>query len=283
MSIERVEKQPIKETSGLPSSGPIEVDMTQFNLLHKNELAREPSLPGLTLSNRKEQLSDAKVPEAKPKHNVSDNTVAPTSGPTELPQKPNTPQWGKEYLKKFSHEVIEAYQQQFLEDLSQEALSKAFEQLEQKKPERAWDILFEQNKKAEFLSKTSREIAKSAAFDGTMSPEEKEQMAKAFRTAHRLGCEKELVKSTNDQLKSAGSKHRVFLDTRQSDPDVHPIEGVILGEERKITVVNIDNGSVTDDATFRTAPSLLRRGPRMPSRVDPGPMQPSELIAPRHQ
>lgn len=117
-----------------------------------------------------------------------------------------------------------------------------------------------EEKKNELLNKTAREIAKAASFDGTMSKEEKGKLADAIQSAYDMGCEKELIKSINAKLKEAGSKHRVFLDTRQGEDDRTPIRRALMAD-RQIAVVNTDTGEVTDSHKFTVFNNDVLRPP----------------------
>lgn len=135
---------------------------------------------------------------------------------------------------------------------------------------------FTELKKHELLTKTARDIAKAASFDGTMSKEEKAKLKDAFQEAYDLGCEKDLVKAINDQLKGAGSKHRVFLDTRQNDDDERsPIKKVCFSD-RNVTVVNSDNGEVTDSHKF----SIMNIDVFRPPIYEPQPWPRPRIITP---
>lgn len=138
-----------------------------------------------------------------------------------------------------------------------------------------------EEKKNELLNKTAREIAKSAAFDGTMSKEEKGKLADAIQAAYDMGCEKELIKAINSKLKEAGSKHRVFLDTRQGEDDRTPIRRAFMAD-RQIAVVNTDNGEVTDSHKFTVFNNDMLRPPidRPWPRPRPEPIFPIDPIFP---
>lgn len=137
----------------------------------------------------------------------------------------------------------------------------------------------EAQKKEALLTKTARELAKAAAFDGTLTDEEKSKLKEAFQSARDLGCDKELVKAINDQLKKAGSKHRVFLDTRDQDDDSKTPVRRAYFSDRQITVVNTDTGEVTDSHKFSVLNSEMLRPPI--EHPFPRPRPPIDDLFPR--
>ncbi len=126
------------------------------------------------------------------------------------------------------------------------------------------------DKKDVLLTKTARDIAKYAALDGKLSDEEKTKMKEAFQDAFDMGCEKELVKSINEKLKAAGSKNRVFMDSRQNDDDGNRLRGIFF-QDRQLVVINTDSGEVTDSTKFRVVDHAMMRPD--PIRIDP-PIRP---------
>ncbi|MBY0551459.1 MAG: hypothetical protein K2W95_29530 [Candidatus Obscuribacterales bacterium] len=100
------------------------------------------------------------------------------------------------------------------------------------------------------LSETSKDIAKSVSLDGKMSPQVKKDLEEAFEQAKKLGCEESFTKSVNSALKSSGSSFRIVLDQRQSSK-IESLDGILKGAERSVSVVNIEEGKVTDEHKFR--------------------------------
>ncbi len=160
-------------------------------------------------------------------------------------------------------------------------LGSAIDQLlKNEQHEKSWDgqidrLSHNSREKVELLTKTAREIAKFAALDGKLSDEEKGKIHDAFSRAYDMGCERELVKSINEQLKEAGSHHRVFLDKRQEQDtkDDGRISRLLM-QDRKVLVMNTTTGEVVDSAKFRVLDKSLFDRPIKITPIDPDLINP---------
>ncbi len=129
------------------------------------------------------------------------------------------------------------------------------------------------------LTETALDLAKGVSFDGKLSTGDKKRIAEAFQEAQDLGCERELAKSINEKLKTAGSKQRVILDREAgADGDI-AAHGEILKfeEDRKLLVVNIESGEITDSHKFSVSVSR----DFSPRPIVP-PYDPDELVIENH-
>lgn len=136
------------------------------------------------------------------------------------------------------------------------------ELLNTNQPRENFEKIAERAIKKELLTTRSREIAKTVGFDGTMSDNEKEQLAKDFEYARKTGCEDEFVAAINEKLKNADKPFRIVVDKRQSS-EIVELDRLLKGETRTVFVVNADQGKIIDTHRFDVRHPLF-----IPSNTD---------------